>query len=131
MSNGARKQLGNQPEVMRNNDKHAVLPTCDHHVGQRVMYQDSASKCWYPAAIESLCPKPRNYKLTTRDGITFRKTQAHLKPFTPQNKNLQSNQCVSPMMAQSNHILPVKQSDLQVHTSKPKGDTKSPVKLNL
>ena len=36
--------------------------------------------------------------------------QSHQIPFTPQNKNLQSNQCVSPMMAQSNHKWPVKQT---------------------
>ena len=105
------------------------------------MYQDSASKCWYPAVIESLCPEPRSYKITTRDVITYRKTQVYLKPYTPQNKNLQSNQCVSSLMAQSNHMWPVKQSDqkksskvndhVQVETSRPKRDTKPPVKLDL
>ena len=55
MSNAAWKQLGIQPEVVRNNDKHAVLPTHDLHVGQYVMYQDSARKHWYPAVIQSLC----------------------------------------------------------------------------
>ena len=44
MSNAARKQLGIQPEVVRNNDKHAVLPMHDLHVGQDVMYHDSTSK---------------------------------------------------------------------------------------
>ena len=39
MSNAARKQLGIQPEVIRNIDKHVVLPTHDLHVGQHVMYQ--------------------------------------------------------------------------------------------
>ena len=95
MSNAARKQLGIQPEVVRNTDTHAVLLTHDLHVGQRVMYQDSASKHWYWPVIDSLCPEPRNYKITTRNGITYRKTQSHLKPSTPQNKNLQSNQCVT------------------------------------
>ena len=52
MSNAGRKQLGIHPEVIRNNDKHAVLPTYDPHVGQQVMYQDSARKCWYPAVID-------------------------------------------------------------------------------
>ena len=55
MSNAARKQLGIMPEVVRNNDKHAVLPTHDLHVGQDVMHQDSASKHWYPVVIQSLC----------------------------------------------------------------------------
>ena len=33
MSNAARKQLGIQPEVLRNIDKHEVLPILDLHVG--------------------------------------------------------------------------------------------------
>ena len=44
MSNAARKQLGIQPEVIRNIDKHEQLPTHDLHVDQHVMYQDSTSK---------------------------------------------------------------------------------------
>ena len=102
------KQISIRPEVVRNTDKHVALPSHDLHVGQQVMYQDSTSKHWYPAFIDSLCPEPRSYKITTRDGITYRKRQSHLKPFTPQNKNLQSNQCVSPLMAQSTHTWPVK-----------------------
>ena len=69
MSNASRKQLSIQPEVARNSDKHAVLPTHDLHIGQHVMFQDSTSKHWYPAAIESLCPEPKSYKITTRYGI--------------------------------------------------------------
>ena len=94
MSNAARKQLSIQPEIVRNTDKHPVLPTHVLHVGQQVMYQDSASKHWYLAVIDSLCAEPRIYKITTRDGIVYRKTQSHLMSFTPHNKNLQSNQCV-------------------------------------
>ena len=33
-----------QPEVLRNIDKHEVLPTHDLHVGQSVMYQNSETK---------------------------------------------------------------------------------------
>ena len=43
MSNAARKQFGIQPEVLKNIDKHEVLPTHDLHVGQHVMYHDSVS----------------------------------------------------------------------------------------
>ena len=129
MSNVARKQLGIQPEVVRNSSKHAALPTHDLHVGQHVLFQDSRSKHWYPAVIESLCPEPRSYKITTRDGITYRKVQVHLKPFTPQNNNLQSNQCMPPLMAQSNHMWPMKtghkksqvNNQTQVQASRPKG----------
>ena len=80
MSNTTRKQLGVQPEVIRNIDKHQVLPPHDLHVGQHVMYQDSTSKWWYPAVIESLCPETRSYRIKTSDGVLDRKTQAHLKP---------------------------------------------------
>ena len=92
------------------------------------MYQDYASKHWYPAVIESLYPESRSYKITTRDGITYRKIQAHLKPYTPQNKVSQSTKCVSPPMAQSNHMQPIKHSkykksqvnnQVQVHTNIP------------
>ena len=84
VSNASRKQLGIQPEVVRYNDKHAVLPTHDPDVGQDIVYQDSAIKNWYPAVIQSLCSEPRSYKILTRDGIVYRKIQYQLKPFTPQ-----------------------------------------------
>ena len=44
MSNAARKQLGIQPEVLRNSDKCEALPTHDQHEGQSVRYQDSVTK---------------------------------------------------------------------------------------
>ena len=46
MSNAARKQLGIQPEVLQNIDKHEVLPTHDLQVGKNVMYQKSVTKWW-------------------------------------------------------------------------------------
>ena len=111
MSKAARKELGVKPDVIRNSDNHAVLRINDLNVGHQVMYQDSASKHWYPAVIESLCPEPRSYKITIIDGIAYRKTQAHLKLYTLQNKMSQSTQCVSPQNAQYNHMWPVKQSE--------------------
>ena len=44
MSNAARNKLGLKPDVLRNIDKHEKLPTHDLHIGQCIMYQDSASK---------------------------------------------------------------------------------------
>ena len=108
MWNAARKQLAVKPEIVRNTDKHPALPTHDLHVGQQVMYQDSTSKHWYPAVIDSLCSEPRSYKIITRDSILYRKNPSHLKPFTPQNKMSQSIQCVSSPIAKSNHMWPVK-----------------------
>ena len=43
ISNVARNKLGLKPEVLRN-VKHEKLPAHDVHIGQHVMYQDSASK---------------------------------------------------------------------------------------
>ena len=95
VSSTSRKQIGIQPEVARNNDMYAVLPTHDLYVGQQMICQDSASKHWYPEVLDSLCP-------------AYSKLQSHLKPSTLQNKMLQSNQCVSLLMAQSIHMQPVK-----------------------
>ena len=109
-----------------------MLPTHVLHVGQPVKFQDSASKCCYPAVIYSLCPGPRSYKITSGEGIVYRKTQSCLKPYTPKNKNLQSNKYVSQLMVQSNHMWPVKtehkksqvNNQMQVQTSRLKRDTK-------
>ena len=57
LPNTARQQLGIQPEIIRNSDKHAALLTHNLHIGQHVMFQDSTSKHWYPAVIQSLCPE--------------------------------------------------------------------------
>ena len=142
MSTAVRKQLGIQPEVIRNIDKHEVLPTHDLHVGQSAMYQDSVTKQWYPAVITSLCQEKRSYMLTTSDGVVYRKPDT---PYTPQNSESQSTQFVSQSMAQSDHMGPVKQSvaqsdykksskvdnQSQEHTSRPKRGTKPPIKLDL
>ena len=101
------------------------------------MYKDSMTKQWHPAVITSLCQEKRSYKITTSVGVLYRKTQAHLKPYTPQGKNLQSTQSVSQPMTQSHHSWSVKQpmaqpnhkksipvnNPTQVTTSKPKRDT--------
>ena len=90
MSNAARKQIGLDSEDLRNNCKHEHLPTHDLHLGQDVMYQDVTSKQWYPATITSLCQEPRSYNITTREGVNYRKTQSHLKPYKPQSKKLEA-----------------------------------------
>ena len=111
MSNAARKQLGNQHEVIRNIDKNEILLTHDLHVGQSVMYQDSVTKQWHPGVITSLCQKKRCYMVTTSDGVVYRKMQAHLKPYMPQNKKSQAVPCVSPLMAQSNLLCIIQHKD--------------------
>ena len=81
MSNAARQQLGLQPEKFRNVNKNEHLPSHDLHIEQHVMYQDATSKQWYPATITNLCVQPGIYNITTRAGVTYRKTQVHLKPY--------------------------------------------------
>ena len=50
------------------------------------MYQDPSDKRWYPATITRLCQEPRSYIVTTKQGVQYRKTQAHLKPYHPQGE---------------------------------------------
>ena len=45
------------------------------------MYQDATTKKWYPAKIVKQCDEPRSYIISTEDGVQYRKTQKHLKPF--------------------------------------------------
>ena len=97
MSNAARQQLGLQPEKLRTVYKNEHLPSHDLHIGQDVMFQDVASKWWYPATITSLCAQPRSNNITARDVVTYRKTQAHLKPYQPQCKKTEDEHSDSNM----------------------------------
>ena len=135
MSNVARKQLGLDPGQLINKHKNKHLPSYDLHLGQDVMFQDTTSKWWFPATITSLCSEPRSYKITTRKGVTYRKTQAHLKPYSPQNKKSEDEHCLS----QSNTMHTGKSNHKKFNTvnnqvqscSRPKRDIKPPVKLDL
>ena len=135
ISNVARQQLGLQSEKLRNVNNNAHLTSHDLHIGQEVMYQDATSKQWYPATITSLCVQPRSYNITTREGVTYKKTQAHLKPYQPQSKTLEdehlSEQSSDKQTLKADH----KKFDCmnnQVQSySRAKRDIKPPVKLDL
>ena len=86
MSHAARKQLGLSSDHLRVKNKNANLPSHDLCVDQDVMFQDSIRKRWFPATITSLCEEPRSYKIDTRDGVIYRKMQAHLQPYKQQKK---------------------------------------------
>ena len=73
MSNVARQQLGLNPKQLRSKYKNEHLPSHDLHLGQHVMFQDSTNKQWFPATITSICSEPRSYKITTKEGVTYRK----------------------------------------------------------
>ena len=81
MSNVAGAQQGLGSEQLRMDSKNEHLPTHDLHIGQSVMYLNPVNKRWYPAIITSLCQEPKRYKIRTEDGIIYRKTQNHLKPY--------------------------------------------------
>ena len=135
MSNGATQQLGLQPEKLRTVNKNEHLPSHDPHIGQHVMYQDATNKQWYPATIASLCAQPRSYNITTREGVTYRKTQAHLKPYQPQSKKSEG-ECSD---VQSSHMQRLKDNCKQFDSmnnqvqsySRPKRDIKPQVKPDL
>ena len=92
MSNAARKQKGLDCEQLRTKHKNEQMPLHDLHLDQAVMYQDPNDKRWYPATITRLCQEPRSYLITTKQGAQYRKTQAHLKPYHPQDEDKLCNQ---------------------------------------
>ena len=53
------------------------------------MMQDPTSKRLSPAVITQLCKEPRSYQVTTKDGVTCIKMQAHPKPYKPEDKQEQ------------------------------------------
>ena len=135
MYNAARLGLGLQPEKLRTLCKNEHLPSCDLHIGQNVMFQDVASKWWYPATITSLCVQPRSYIMTTRDGVTYRKTKAHLKSYQPQCKKTEDEYSDSDMQTlKANHKqfdnIKSKNNQEQYH-SRPKKDIKPSIILDL
>ena len=115
------------------NNEH--LPSHDQHIGQDVMYQDVASKQWYTATIINLCVQSRSYNITTRDGLTYRKTQAHLMPYQPQCKKTDdehsdSDIWISKANCKQFDDIISNNNQIQSH-SRAKRDIKPPVKLDL
>ena len=125
-------------EKLTNINKNEHLPSHDLHIGQDVMYQDATSKWWYPPTITSLCVHPRSYNITTREGVTYRKTQVHLKPYQPQSKKSEDEhsdvQSSDMKTLKANHMqfdsVDSKNNQVQSY-SRPKWDIKLPVKLDL
>ena len=106
MSSSARRQLSLETEKLRIKMKNENLPSNGLHLGQDVMMQYPASKWWSPAVITRLCKEPRSYQVTTRDNVTYRKTQADLKPYKPEVKNVQgAKSCSMLPLEKTNEIL--------------------------
>ena len=86
----------------------------------------------FPATITKLCKEPRSYLITTKEGVQYRKTQAHLKPYQPKVKKVEDE-----YLSQSNHMKTVKIVKSKSHKIdnlaqfRPKRGIKPPVKLDL
>ena len=132
MSNTARRQKGLDCEHLRTRPKHEQMPSHDLHLNQVVMYQDPNDKRWYPATITRLCQEPRSYLITTKQGVQYRRTQAHLKPYQLQDENKDEDELCN----QAKHKQPAKGaqttvSDTNLIQSRPKRDIKPPNRLDL
>ena len=91
MSNAARRRLGSVAEQPPRKNQHLLLN--DFHIGQDVMCQSPITKKWFPVKIKELCPEPRSYQVETLEGIVYRRTQNHLKPFAPSQRTQINEQC--------------------------------------
>ena len=107
MSNATRQQLGLQSEKLRNVNKNEQLPSYDLYIGQEAMYQYAKSKQWFPATITRLGVESGSYNITTRECVTYRKIQAHLKPYQLQSKKSEDEHSV----IQSSDKWTLKQAD--------------------
>ena len=79
----------------------------------------------------SLCAQPRSYNITIRDGVTYRKTQAHLKPYQPQCKKTEDEHSGSDMQTLKANCkqcdnIKCKNNHAQ-SPSRPKRDIKPPI----
>ena len=79
--------------------------------------------------------QPWGYKISTSDDVTYRKTQAHLKPYQPQWKKTEdehSDNDMQTLKANGKQFDNVKSKNNQVQShSRPKRDIKPMVKLDL
>ena len=120
----ARRRLGIVAQQHISKNQH--LPLHDFHIGQDVMCQSPITNRWFPATIKALCPEPRSYQIETPEGITYRRTQNHLKPF----KSSQKIQTTEQYRHQCQKSILTKK-DSKKTLPHPKRQIKVPVKLNL
>ena len=127
LSNAARRQLGIAVEQPSSN-KNQHLPAHNFHIGQEVMCQSPITKRWFPATIKALCPDPKSYQIETQEGIAYRRTQNHLKPFKSHQKTQTKEQYQQKC---SNTNRTSVNDDCKRIQTRPKRQIKTPVKLNL
>ena len=99
ISHAARKQLGLECGDLRTAYKNEHLPSHDLHLYQAVIYQDPTNKRWFLTTFSKLCQEHRSYIITTKEGVQYRKTQAHLKPCQLQDKKTEDE-----LVVQSNRM---------------------------
>ena len=92
------------------------------------MCQSPITKRWFPATIKALCPEPRSYQIETPEGIAYRRTQNHLKPFKSPQKTQTKEQYQQQFPNQKRALINEDFIKIQLH---PKRQIKVPVKLNL
>ena len=95
-------------------DKNERAPIYDYKLNQDVIYLDPKSKKWFLATIVHLLDA-KSYLIKTPEGVEYRHTQQHLKPYKPKV-------C---------HPPPAKSRDCALVQGRPKHDTKAPDKLDL
>ena len=108
------------------------MPLHDLHLNQAVMYQDRNNKRWYPATITRLCQEPRSYLITTKQGVQYRKLQAHLKPYQLQDEDEdRAELCNQAKHKQTAQGAQSQLYDTKLVQSRPKRDIKPPNRLDL
>ena len=103
------------PPSFKAQEKNERAPTHDYKLNQDVMYLDPTSKKWFPGTIIRLLDAKQSYLIKTPEGVEYRRTQQHLKPYKPKV-------CCS---------LPAKSRNCAPAQGRPKCDTKAPDKLDL
>ena len=82
------------------------------------MYLNPAKRRWYTATITSLCQEPQSYKIKPDEGITYRKTQSHLKMYQRNTEkmnieNTQAERCYNIQNNRAKHkVRPLARLDL-------------------
>ena len=84
MSNAARKQQGLDCEDLRTKYQNGHLPS--HDIFESSSYVSRTSYQKMASSNYKLCQEPRSYIITTKEGVQYRKTQAHLKSYHPQDR---------------------------------------------
>ena len=102
------------PPALRQ-DKNHRAPTHDYKLHQDIMYLEPIMKKWYPIKIVRLLDAKRSYMIKTTEGVEYRKTQQHLKPYKPRKV------CSPPRCTK----------DVNPGQDRPKRSTRPPDKLDL